>query len=224
MAPTRSHPYTRTPRAFAFIVLAGALTTTACTATMPVRVLPKGESRWIASVGGPLLPHHAPTGFIPYTNVGRMWGHDESTTLTANLHVLAAAFGVAGVDVGAARRVRHQVGMVPEVTGLGQLYMFAGPGGARVYPNLTATASWAAGPRTLLYGGAGATVTFEGKQAIVATPLVGVQRDVGKRLALQLEGKWMAANVDMRSGLFEGENSVGGNGGLALQLGVQVKR
>jgi hypothetical protein len=209
----------------AALALSSTLMCAACTATLPVRVLAKGESRWIASVGGPLLPHHAPvTGFIPYTNIGRMWGRSDNTTLSANAHLLAAAFGVAGLDVGAAHRLKAQDGAVPEVTGQVQLYGFAGPGGARLYPNLTGTASWAAGPQTLLYGGAGAAVTFNGPQAVLLTPHVGVQRDVGRRFVFQLEGKWMAANVDMHSGLFEGENSLGGNGGLALQLGVQVKR
>lgn len=176
------------------------------------------------SVGGPLLPHHTPNGFIPYATLGRMWAQSDRVTMSANVHLLAAAFQVAGVDVGAARRLRAQHGFVPELTGQTQLYLFAGEGGVRAYPNLTGTASWTAGPRTLLYGGAGATVRLDGGQAVIATPLAGIQRDVGRRLVLQLEGKWMAANVDMRRGLFEGENSVDGNGGLALQLGVQVKR
>jgi hypothetical protein len=206
----------------AAIALCAALT--ACAATQPVRVLPKGQSRLIGSVGGPLLPHHAPTGFIPYTNVGGMWGYSDDVTLSANVHVLAAAFGVAGVDVGAAHRLRAQAGAFPEVTGQLQLYGFAGSGGARAYPNLTGTASWTAGPRTLLYGGSAFTVRPSGGRGVIVTPHAGVQRDVGRRLTLQLEGKWMAASVDMHSGLFEGENAVGGHGGLALQLGVQVKR
>jgi hypothetical protein len=201
-----------------------AVELTACTATQPVRVLPKGQSRWISSLGGPLLPHHAPTGFIPYTNVGVMWGRSDNVTVSANVHLLAAAFGVAGVDVGATRRLRAEAGAMPELTGQAQLYGFVGPGGARVYPNFTGTASWTAGPRTLLYGGSALTVRPSGSIALVATPLAGIQRDVGTRFVLQLEGKWMAANIDMHSGLFEGENSLGGNGGLALQLGVQVKR
>jgi hypothetical protein len=114
---------------------------------------------------------------------------------------------------------------MPEITGQAQLYLFAGSGGARVYPNVTANASWNAGDRTLLYAGASATGRLEsGGQTAIVTPMLGIQRDVGRRLAIQFEGKWMAANVDMHSGLFEGENSVNGNGGLALQLGVQVKR
>jgi len=203
--------------------LAGLLC--ACAATQPVRVLRQGETRLTSSIGGPLLPNHAPTGIIPYTNVGKMWGRSDNVTLTANAHLLAAAFGVAGVDFGAARRLRAANGLMPEITGQAQVYLFAGPGGARVYPNFTANASWAAGPRTLVYAGSAATIRFEpGGQSLIATPLAGVQRDVGRRVALQLEGKWMASNVDMHSGLFEGENSVGGNGGLALQLGVQIKR
>ena len=206
-----------------FLLLAVELTT-ACTATQPVRVLPKGQSRWISSLGGPLLPHHAPTGFIPYTNVGMMWGRSDNVTVSANVHLLAAAFGVAGVDVVATRRLRAERGAMPELTGQAQLYGFVGSGGARVYPNFTGTASWTAGPRTLLYGGSALTVRPSGSIALVATPLAGIQRDVSSRFVLQLEGKWMAANIDMHSGLFEGENSLGGNGGLALQLGVQVKR
>ncbi len=198
--------------------------TLGCAATQPVRVLHSGERRWIASVGGPLQPHHVPQGVLPYTNIGTMWGHSEATTLSANLHVLAAAFGIAGVDVGAARRMRTQRGAIPEVTAQSQLYLFAGSGGARVYPNFTGTASWSAGQRTLLYGGSALTVRPSGGKALVASPLTGIQRDVGRRLVLQLEGKWMAANIDMNRGLFEGENTIGGNGGLAMQLGLQLRR
>jgi hypothetical protein len=132
----------------------------ACSATQPVRVLSRGERRFISSLGGPLLPHHVPTtGFVPYANVGTMWGARDNLTLSANLHLLAAAFGVAGADVGAARRLRRQDGLIPEVTGQAQLYGFAGTGGVRASPNLTATASWSPGPRALLYGRSALTIT-----------------------------------------------------------------
>jgi len=196
-----------------------------CTATQPVRVLTRGERRFISSLGGPLLPHHVPTtGFVPYTNVGTMWGALDNLTLSANVHLLAAAFGVAGLDVGAARRLRRQDSALPEVTGQVQLYGFAGAGGVRGYPNVTGTASWSLGPRALMYGGSALTVRPSGGRALLVSPLAGVQRDVGRRLVLQLEGKWMAANIDMHRGLFDGENTVRGNGGIALQLGVQVRR
>jgi hypothetical protein len=211
-------------RVLSFFALALLASSAACSATQPVRVLTKGERRWISSVGGPLLPNHVPTGLIPYTDVGAMWGESDDLTLSANVHLLAAAFGVAGADVGAAQRLRAQSGAMPEVTGQLQLYGFAGTGGVRVYPNLTGTASWSAGPHTLFYGGSALTMRPSGGRTLLATPLAGIQRDVGRRLILQLEGKWMAANIDMSRGLFEGENSVGGSGGLAVQLGIQVRR
>ena len=197
---------------------------TGCTATEPIRVLSRGQSEWTASVGGPIIPHHAPTGIVPYVVVGKMWGRSDDVTMSADLHLLPAAFGVAGVDVGMARRLMAARGARPEITGQALFYAFAGPGGARLYPNLTGTASWEPAPGTLLYGGTAVTFQFTGPSAAIASPLVGIQRDFGRRWVLQLEGKWMAANVDMHSGLLEGENSISGHGGLSLQLGAQVKR
>ncbi|MFN8582344.1 MAG: hypothetical protein U0163_15390 [Gemmatimonadaceae bacterium] len=195
----------------------------ACSATQPVRVLTRNERRWIASAGGPLLPNHVPTGVIPYTTVGTMWGARDNLTLSANAHVLAAAFGIAGVDVGAASRLTPQRGLRPEVTSQLQLYGFVGDGGSRLYPNLTANASWSLGRHTLAYAGSALTLGT-GTPSLVATPLVGVQRDATRHVVVQLEGKWMAANVDTRHGLFEGENTVSGHGGLAAQLGLQWRR
>jgi hypothetical protein len=195
-----------------------------CAATQPVRVLAKGEHRWIASVGGPVLPNHVPTKLIPYTNLGVMYGRSGTTTVTGSVHLLAAAFGVAGIDVGAARRLRAQSGKAPELTGQAQLYGFAGNGGVRVYPNFTGTASWQTGPRTLLYGGSAATIRPSGGTTILVTPMLGVQQDVRRRFAIQLETKWMASNINMARGLFEGEGSVADRGSMAVQLGLQVKR
>ncbi|MBI3791763.1 MAG: hypothetical protein HY275_12920 [Gemmatimonadetes bacterium] len=197
---------------------------TACAATQPVRVLHANETRWVASVGGPLLPNSLPTGVLPYTTIGLLHGLNDDVTVGASLHALMLAFGVAGADVSIARRLRAQEGAWPELTGQAQLYGFTGPGGSRLYPNVTTTLSWSAGPRTLLYLGGTATVRPQGGAALVATPLLGVQRDVSERLVLQLEGKWMAANVDATSGLFEGDGSIGHHGAMALQLGLQWRR
>ncbi len=205
-------------------LLSGIAFSLGCAATQPVRVLRRGEHRWVTSVGGPVLPDHVPTKVIPYANAGMMWGHRENLTLSVNAHLLSAAFGVAGVDVGAARRLRPQAGLLPEVTGQAQLYLFGGEAGVRAYPNVTGTASWSAGPRTLLYGGSAVTVRPSGGTALLATPHVGVQQDIGRRFAVQLEGKWMAANIDTHVGIFEGEGSISGHGALAVQLGLQVKR
>ena len=201
-----------------------ALASAACSATLPVRVLPKGESRIIASFGGPYLPQSSPTWLIPYTTIGAMHGMSENTTLVYDVHVLMAALGVAGVDVGAAHRLRVQAASAPEVTVLGQLYAFDGAGGARVYPHVSVNASWRRGERQLLYVGAEALAQFQGGPAVFATPLAGWQFPASRRLALQTELKWMGANSNTAHGIFKGESSIGGHGALAFQLGAIWKR
>jgi len=204
-----------------FLVLA---VSTACTATLPVRTLPARQTRWIGSVGGPVAPDHVMTKVIPYLTVGAMHGVTDRTTVSGSIHVLSAALGIAGVDVGVARRLGAQAGMRPEITGQVQLYAFAASGGARVFPNVSGTMSWSAGPKSLLYTGASLTTQFSGEHRVLVSPAAGIQRDVRKRLTLQLESRWMAANVNTERGLLEGESGIGGLGGFAVLLGVQVRR
>lgn len=201
-----------------------AVMTTACAATQPVRVLPKGQSRIIASVGGPWQPKKSPTVVVPYATLGTMRGLSDRTTLVYDAHVLMAAFGVAGADVGLAHRVRAQRGALPEITGLGQAYLFAGSGGARLFPHASVNASWMHGERQLLYLGGDAFGQFTGGPAVLFAPLAGWQFPVHRRVQLQTELKWMAANVNTDRGIFKGQGNIGGHGGLSFQLGVQVGR
>jgi len=211
-------------RARFILFLAAAACSASCTATQPVRVIPNGQSRIIASVGGPYLPKGSPTVVIPYTTVGLMRGVSDKTTFVYNVHLLMAALGVAGVDVGAAHRLHAQSRLTPELTALGQAYLFAGSGGTRVFPHAALNASWLRGKSQLLYVGAEAVGQFQGSPGVLAAPLVGWQFPAGRHLALQTEFKWMAANRDTRHGVFEGESTIGGHGALAFQLGMQFMR
>lgn len=201
-----------------------ASVTAGCTATLPVRTLPAHQTRWITSVGGPVAPDHVMTKVIPYVTVGAMHGITDRTTVSGSVHVLSAALGIAGADVGVARRLGSQSGWRPELTGQAQLYAFAASGGARLFPNLAGTLSWSAGQRTLVYTGANLTAQFSGEHRALVSPSLGIQRDVRRRFTLQLESRWLAANVNTERGLLEGESSIAGHGGFALLLGAQVRR
>jgi hypothetical protein len=218
----------RTPfRRFGFraaIAAIAAIAAAGCTATQPVRVLPKGQSRFIASLGGPVLPKGAPTIVIPYATVGIARGVSDNTTVVADVHALMAAFGVAGVDIGAARRLRAEDAHGPEITALGQAYLFAGSGGARVFPHATINASWTRGSSQLVYVGADVVGQFTGKPAAFVSPLLGWQFPIRRSLAMQTELKWMAASADTRHGIFKAESSIGGRGALGLQFGFQWAR
>ena len=113
-----------------------ASVTAGCTATLPVRTVPAHQTRWITSVGGPVAPDHVMTKVIPYITVGAMHGITDRTTVSGSVHVLSAALGIAGADVGVARRLGSQSGWRPELTGQAQLYAFAASGGARMQESL----------------------------------------------------------------------------------------
>jgi hypothetical protein len=102
-------------------------------ATLPVRTLPAHQTRWTMSVGGPVAPDHVMTKVIPYLMVGAMHGVTDRTTVSGSAHVLAAALGIAGVDVGVARRLGTQQGFRRSHR-TGQLYALWGKGGGRVFP------------------------------------------------------------------------------------------
>jgi hypothetical protein len=46
-------------------ILVGITLFLGCAATQPVRVLPKGERRFISFIGGPVLPNQLPTPALP---------------------------------------------------------------------------------------------------------------------------------------------------------------
>jgi hypothetical protein len=197
---------------------------TACGATHIVRPLPRGASVWTASLGGPYLPEAVPTKVVPYLSIGWQRGVSDALTVGGAVHGTVAAYGVAAGELTATRLLMEQRAGWPAVAGTAHAYLFAGQGGARFYPSLGAVASWSVGERALLYGGGNAVAQFSGTPSVLINPLIGGQRSIGRRVALQLELKWMAANVDTRAGVFEGESSLGGHGALATQLGITVRR
>jgi hypothetical protein len=196
--------------------------TAGCSATAIVRPLPVGTSAWTASLGGPYVPNSVPTLVVPYATIGWQRGITNDLTVGGAVHATMAAFGVAGVDVAATRRLVAQDGARPELVGTlrGTLFSDGSGSGTRFYPSLGVVGSWAAGPRTLWYAGADATAQTGATPGVLVAPLAGVQRRFGANTAFQLELKWMAANVDSRRGVFEGESSIGGRGAVAVQLGV----
>lgn len=198
-----------------------AVTASGCSATHVVRPLPAGSRAVTASLGGPVLPNSVPTGVVPYLTIGLQQGRTDDLTVGGALHATMLAFGVAAGEVNATYRLRRESGAIPELVGRAGGIVMAGPGGVRLYPSIGTVASWSATRGTLLYAG-GDLMAQTTAPHLLAAPLVGIQRRVSDRTAVQLDAKWMAANVDTRRGVFEGESSIGGRGAFALQLGLVV--
>lgn len=192
-----------------------------CSAVQPVRVLDKGADVLTASLGGAVVPSSSPTAVIPYLTSGYAYGLSDDVTLHGKAHLLMAAFGVAGLDVGASMRALRQDGPVPEITVSAQAIAFASlarTAPPRVYPNLTANASWSVGEASLVYLGSHATIQIDPARTLMS-PFAGYQFPVSNALRLQLEAIWQASNVNTRSGVFEGESSIGGTGSFGIYLG-----
>ncbi len=192
----------------------------ACGASQPVRVLKDGATAVTASVGGPFVPASSPTGVVPYLSAGAANGLTSEVTVHGNLHLIMAAFAVAGADVGASMRLLREDGPLPELTGAVRLIGFvdvAGPAAPRLYPDAALTASWTLTGRTLIYAGTHGTYQAD-PSAFFVSPFLGLSFPVSERVSLQTEAIWQAANVDTHSGVFEGASSIGGMGSFGIFL------
>ncbi len=193
-----------------------------CSVTHPVRVLDEGATRVTASVGGPLIPYHGATIPVPYLTAGAARGITSTRTAFGDVHLLMGTFGVLGANGGMAWKVRNQEGPRPEVTLLGQAYLFTdlhSMSTARLFPDAAAVASYQLGDTWLTYG----SVDIMGdpwQKRFLLTPALGGQWEAWSGIRLQLEMKWMAANIDTRHGIFEGRTSLAGHGAVGLFLGA----
>lgn len=205
-------------------IVAAAIILSGCSAVQPVRVLDAGASAITTSLGGAVVPSSSPTAVVPYLTAGYAYGLNDDVTVHGKAHLVMAAFGVAGIDAGASFRALAQRGSVPEITLGAQVIAFASmarPSPMRVYPNLTASASWSVGTASLAYAGSHATLQID-PSTVLMSPFAGYQFPVSDAVRLQVEAIWQAGNVDTRKGVFEGQSSIAGTGSIGIYLGGMI--
>ncbi len=191
----------------------------ACSATQPVRVLRDGQSALTGSLGGPVVPGKSPLGFIPYLNVGYLYGLSDEITLQTSAHALPAVFGTLGLDLGLATRLCREKSWQPELTMKVQTLLFTDFQAARCYPLLSLVGSYEIGERSLFYGGLETVFQFNDSK-LYYTPLLGVQLPLSKSTTIQTECKWMASNINTSSGVFEGLGAISSHGAFGIFVGL----
>jgi hypothetical protein len=202
------------------IFLAGVVSS--CSVTQPVRVLDEGATQAAISLGGPFVPFAGIAVPTPYLNVGLMHGYTKNVTLTTDIHATMALLKNVAVDAGAAVRLVRQDGCVPEVTAKGQLYVFSDLEmikNARIFPVASFNGSYLLGRSTLLYAGADQMIQFDKPNYFVA-PFAGTQFALSDRWSMDVELKWMAANINAAHGILRGTGTIGGHGDIALFFGL----
>lgn len=195
---------------------------TSCSTTQPVRVVKEGQTNIEGSLGGAFIPLGGSKVPVPYLIAGVSHGYSENLTLLSHLHITPFTTMVLGLDIGAATSFLKQAGAIPEITAKGQIYAFTDFKSfetMRFFPIATLNASWLAGETTLVYIGADNTFQLSDPMYIIS-PLLGTQFDIGEAFRMNVEGKWMAANINTEQTVFEGKTSPGGQGGIGLFLGL----
>lgn len=195
-----------------------------CSATNPVRVLKEGQTRLTASVGGPIVPETSPIGFVPYVTAGLANGLTDDVTIHGNLHLLMAAYAVAGVDVGASYRVVTANNALPEITAGAKAMVFTdffSLQSTRLYPEVFANASWEVCTETLVYAGLHCTMQPSPWQTLLS-PMVGTVFPISNDLRLQVECIWQASNISPAYGIFEGQSSPGNHGVIGGFVACEV--
>ncbi|MEN9795240.1 MAG: hypothetical protein RLZZ150_217 [Bacteroidota bacterium] len=196
-----------------------------CGATQPIRVLPAQTAAVTASLGGPVVPGKSPTVITPYITGGVLYGASDNVTLHGNLHLLMTAFKVMGIDVGASTRILRGEGWTPEITGGIRAYGFvqlSDQPKPRLYPSISANASWTIRERDLIYVGSHLTAQFSPNETFVS-PFIGYSVAASDNLSLQLECIWQASNHDTRSGVLEGISSIGGQGSFGIFIAGVIR-
>lgn len=175
-----------------------------------------------ASVGGPIAPGKSPVLLIPYVTAGVQHGVSENITVHGNAHLLMAAFGVVGMDVGASLRALRQNGAVPEVTVGATAIVFStlySLNNTRIYPDLHVACSWIVNTDWLMYVGAHNTVQSDRRYFF--SPLVGLQFPISSKMSLKTEFMMQAVNQNTSSGTLEGISSISKNGSAGFFVGAQ---
>jgi hypothetical protein len=191
-----------------------------CSATVPIRTLAPGEHSLSVSLGGPMIELGS-TIPVPYISTGYYAGATDELTIGANLHLIPVALRDIVVDASAIYRL-HKQSDIPEITAslqIGLLSDLRSAKNLRCIPTIGINASQEIGSRLICFLGFENTFQIASPWYIVS-PLVGMHYQFSHGFGMTLENKWMAANINTAHGIFEGAGSVGGQGDIAVFIGM----
>ncbi len=170
-----------------------------CAASRAVAPMGRGNAAITASLGGPMFEFGAPVP-APLLSTGVRYGLSERTSVHGGVELTPILLvGVAGANAGVNTELWPASGARPRLMLDGTLWLFAGDndpegpeGGARLFPDLGALASWDLGRRRHhVYGGAQLFTQLFPEVVAYPYPVVGGVVNTG-RVGWQLELGWPA--------------------------------
>ena len=204
-------------------VLAALLVVAAvrCGTVTAVAPLHRGESSLSASLGGPVADVGGATIPMPYAVARYRHGLSDQAGIYAGVHLLAAGFGVAGVDFGFSYHFLRQQGWVPTVGASAGITALIQPGGGEaLFPQLDLVASYRLGDRFTTYFGSQSMYQFQYKPNVVLAPFVGTGWRLSDPFSLNLEAKWYAPNEPTKPRNVDYSLPIGNRGAVGFVLGA----
>src|SRR4051812_28179629 len=120
-----------------------ALVLVGCGHISKLRPTPKGQVSAELAVGGPFARVSGAILPLPLTTVGASYGVADRVDIGAHFHGTAAAFRIAGLDVGGSWQPLVQKDAIPAVTLVGRLFGFTDfKSGFQPYLELGVTGSY----------------------------------------------------------------------------------
>lgn len=176
-----------------------------CAAHTRLEPLPAGKLSPHASVGGPVVAAFGTRVPVPYLTAGADYGLASRLSLSGNAHLLALAYGIAGLDGALVWFPWEGSGYRPTVGVEARFMAFASlrgqvDGRFIAYPVFSTSASWRLGSG-LLYAGAHLAGPLPRPQydpspeRFMWSPFLGYRWALGERYALLTELKWHGVNI-----------------------------
>jgi hypothetical protein len=192
-----------------------------CGTVTAVAPLHRGESVLSASLGGPVANVGGTTIPIPYAVARYRHGLSEQAGIYAGVHLLAAGFGIAGVDLGFSYHFLRQQGWVPTVGAAAGVTALIQPGGGEaLFPQLDLVASYRLGKRFTTYFGSQSMYQFDTRPNVVLAPLVGTECRISDPVSLNLEAKWYAPSEPTKPRNVDYSLPVSNRGAVGFVLGA----
>jgi hypothetical protein len=164
-----------------------------CGTVTAVTPLHRGESAIAISVGGPVADVAGTNIPLPYAVARYRYGLNDQAGIYVGGHLLAAGFGLAGIDFGFSYHFLQQQGWVPTVGAIAGITALIKPGGGEaLFPQLDLVASYRLGDRFTAYFGSQSMYQFQYRPNVVLAPFVGGGFKVSDPFSLNLEAKWYA--------------------------------
>ena len=181
------------PLLLAMLAAVAVVAAMRCGTVTAVSPLHRGESALAVSVGGPVADVAGMNIPLPYAVARYRYGLNGQAGIYVGGHLLAAGFGLAGLDFGFSYHFLRQQGWIPTVGAIAGITALIQPGGGEaLFPQLDLVASYRLGNRFTAYFGSQSMYQFQSAPNVVLAPFVGTGWRVSDAFSLNLEAKWYA--------------------------------